>query len=148
MIRKLSMILMTLAVAGLTAPVNAEDVVSLRGHTDLVEPDTAPEIKHFAKDGLPIPRDYVQQPPLIPHKIAGYQIDVNSNKCLSCHSWANYKEAGATKISQTHFEDRDDNVLANISARRYFCTQCHVPQVNARPLVENTFRPITAISGQ
>ncbi|MCO6413498.1 MAG: nitrate reductase cytochrome c-type subunit [Thiogranum sp.] len=149
MIRKLTMVLaVLLAAAGSTATVFAEGVVSLRGPTDLVEPDSAPELKHFAKDGVPIPRDYVQQPPLIPHQIEGYRIDVNSNKCLSCHSWANYREAGATKISQTHFEDRDAHVLANISARRYFCTQCHVPQVNAQPLVENTFRPITAISGQ
>ena len=148
MIRKRSMVLVMLAAAGLAAQASAADVVSRRGHTDLVEPDTAPELKHFPKDGMPIPRDYVQQPPLIPHKIDGYRIDVNSNKCLSCHSWKNYREAGATKISQTHFEDRDENVLANISARRYFCTQCHVPQVNEKPLVENTFRPITAISGQ
>lgn len=149
MTRKLTMVLaVLLAAAGSTTQVLAEDVVSLRGQTDLVEPDSAPELKYFAKDGLPIPRDYVQQPPLIPHQIDDYRIDVNSNKCLSCHSWANYREAGATKISQTHFEDRDANVLANISARRYFCTQCHVPQVNAPPLVENTFRPITAISGQ
>ena len=67
---------------------------------------------------------------------------------MSCHSWSNYREAGATKISQTHFESRDKNVLANVSARRYFCTQCHVPQVNAQPLVANKFEPVTAISGQ
>ena len=96
-------------------------------------------------DRAPIPRDYVQQPPLIPHDITGYQINIKFNKCLTCHSWANYKEANATKISQTHFEDRDSNVLANVSARRYFCTQCHVSQVEARPLVENTFQPVEAI---
>ena len=67
---------------------------------------------------------------------------------MSCHSWSNYREAGATKISQTHFEARDKNLLANVSARRYFCTQCHVPQVDAKPLVENVFEPVTAISGQ
>ena len=88
----------------------------------------------------------MQQPPLIPHQIDGYKINQKFNKCLTCHSWANYRESGATKISQTHFEDRDANVLANISARRYFCTQCHVPQVNARPLVGNTFEPIQAIT--
>jgi cytochrome c-type protein NapB len=93
-------------------------------------------------------RDYVQQPPLIPHKIDGYIINTKSNKCLTCHSWKNYREAGATKISQTHFENREHSVLANVSARRYFCTQCHVPQVNAKPLVANTFKPVTAISGE
>jgi len=126
----------------------AEHVVSLRGQMPVDDPDRAPEMKPWAKDGEPITRDYVQQPPLIPHQIEGYRINQKFNKCLTCHSWANYKEAGATKISQTHFEDRDANVLANVSARRYFCTQCHVPQVNAPPLVENTFEPIQAITGK
>jgi len=108
-------------------------------------PDKAPELKQWQPDRDPIPRDYVQQPPLIPHSIEGYVINVKSNKCLTCHSWANYKESGATKISQTHFEDRDENVLANVAARRYFCNQCHVPQVSAKPLVENTFEPVQAI---
>jgi len=126
----------------------ADHVVSLRGHTPLEEDTNAPEMKHWDKDGQPIERDYVQQPPLIPHKIEGYKINRKFNKCLTCHSWANYRESGATKISQTHFKDRDANVLANVSARRYFCTQCHVPQVNARPLVGNTFEPIQAITGK
>lgn len=125
-----------------------EGIVSERGNVGLEDEAPAAEAKQYAKDGNVIPRDYVQQPPLIPHKVEGYIISPRSNKCLSCHSWANAKESGATKISQTHFEDRDRNVLANISARRYFCTQCHVPQVNAPPLIENTFKPITAISGQ
>ncbi|MBI5462912.1 MAG: nitrate reductase cytochrome c-type subunit [Gammaproteobacteria bacterium] len=124
-----------------------EGVVSERGNVGLEEEVPVPEAKQYAKDGNVLPRDYVQQPPLIPHKVEGYIISKKSNKCLSCHSWANAKESMATKISQTHFEDRDKNVLANVSARRYFCTQCHVPQVNAPPLVDNTFKPVTAISG-
>jgi cytochrome c-type protein NapB len=35
--------------------------------------------------------------------------------------------------------------MANVSARRYFCVQCHVPQTNAKPLVENTFQPVEAL---
>jgi cytochrome c-type protein NapB len=92
------------------------------------------------KDGKPIPRAYVQQPPLIPHAIESYQITKNFNKCMDCHSWTRYQEAGATKVSLTHFKDRDGKELSNISPRRYFCTQCHVPQTNAPALVENTFR--------
>jgi nitrate reductase (cytochrome), electron transfer subunit len=126
----------------------ADHVVSLRGHTPLDEDTNAPEMKQWDKDGQPIERDYVQQPPLIPHQIEGYKINQKFNKCLTCHSWANYRESGATKISQTHFNDRDANVLANVSARRYFCTQCHVPQMNAKPLVGNTFEPIQAITGK
>ncbi|MFK5914715.1 MAG: nitrate reductase cytochrome c-type subunit [Woeseiaceae bacterium] len=123
----------------------AEDVKSLRGINPMDEPAKMPQAMKWQNDREPITRDYVQQPPLIPHKIRHYKINIKSNKCLTCHSWANYKDSGATKISQTHFSDRDNNALANIAPRRYFCTQCHVPQVNAKPLVENTFTPLPAV---
>ena len=148
MIKKLSTIIVLLGVALISTQVISDNVSSLRGSAEIDKDSTAPELKAYAKDGMPIARDYVQQPPLIPHKITNYTINLKSNKCMSCHSWKNYREAGATKISQTHFEDRDKHVLANISARRYFCTQCHVPQVKEAPLVENIFEPITAISGE
>ena len=133
---------------GLTFQARATEVSSLRGPVELDQDTKSPEMKKYPKDGEPIARDYVQQPPLVPHTIARYKINLKSNKCLSCHSWKNYRQYDATKISQTHFEDRDDNVLANVSARRYFCTQCHVPQADAKPLVENEFKPVTAISGE
>lgn len=149
MIKKLSLMLALLVFASFNFQLaSAEEVISLRGTTDLDQGAKAPTVKRYNKDEEPIARDYIQQPPLIPHAIAKYRINLKSNKCLSCHSWKNYRQYGATKISQTHFEDRDDHVLANVSARRYFCTQCHVPQVNAKPLVENDFKPITAISGE
>ena len=122
-----------------------ENVQSLRGHTSLDEDAQAPTIKRWQPDQEVIARDFVQQPPLVPHSIEDYKINLNSNKCLTCHSWANYRESGATKISQTHFSDRDQSVLANIAPRRYFCTQCHVAQMDAEPLVENTFEPVKAI---
>ena len=127
------------------AMAQSDSVTSLRGHHELDQDTGAPSVKKWQRDRDPIERDYVQQPPLIPHSIKGYRINVKFNKCLTCHSWANYKESGATKISQTHFSDRDQNVLANIAPRRYFCNQCHVPQVDAKPLVENTFKPVKSI---
>ena len=125
-----------------------DDVESLRGDVSLEADAKMPLIKHWEDDQKPIARDYVQQPPLIPHSIEGYKINQKSNKCLTCHSWANYGEAGATKISQTHFADRDENVLSNVAPRRYFCTQCHVPQMDTEPLVENAFEPVQAIRKQ
>jgi len=138
------------AIAGFafTLQAPAAELSSLRGPIKIDQDSKSPELKRYPKDGAPIVRDYVQQPPLVPHAIDRYKINLKSNKCLSCHSWKNYRQYDATKISQTHFEDRDANVLANVSARRYFCTQCHVPQANAKPLVENDFKPITAISGE
>ncbi len=124
----------------------AEEVKSLRESTSLETSSDAVEIKKNVNDKGPIPRDYVQQPPLIPHKIKGYQINIKFNKCLTCHSWANYQKAGATKISQTHFSDRDGQALSNVAPRRYFCTQCHVPQADARPLVQNEFQPVQSLN--
>lgn len=123
----------------------SENPTSLRGSTPIKEESAFPTMKRIAKDGEPIERNYVQQPPLIPHKIKGYQINLKFNKCLTCHSWANYKQSGATKVSQTHFSDRNNDVLANVAPRRYFCTLCHVTQVNAKPLVENSFKPVSSI---
>jgi len=127
----------------------AVPLLSERGDMPVAEEfEQAPQLHQYQKDGLPIERNYLLQPPLIPHQIEGYTVTPKFNKCMSCHSWTKYKEANATKISQTHFESRDGMVLANISARRYFCVQCHVPQTNARPLVENTFQPVEALKAR
>jgi cytochrome c-type protein NapB len=87
-------------------------------------------------------RAYPDQPPTIPHAIDGYQIDKNSNRCLLCHSRSNAATFQAPMVSVTHFIDRDGQVLASVSPRRYFCTQCHVVQTDAKPLVGNTFRDV------
>jgi len=118
---------------------------SLRGNTDIQQSSITPTQKRWQSDRESVDRAFVHQPPIIPHKTLGYQINKKSNKCLTCHSWANYKEAGATKMSMTHFTDRDGNDLSNVSARRYFCTQCHVPQVDSKPLVGNVYQPTRSL---
>jgi len=123
-------------------------VKSLRGNADIQQGSIKPTQKRWQSDREPIDRAFVHQPPIIPHKIVGYQVNKKANKCLTCHSWTNYKESGATKLSMTHFTDRDGNDLSNVSARRYFCTQCHVPQFDTKPLVENTYQPIRALKGR
>lgn len=90
-------------------------------------------------------RSYPEQPPLIPHSIDGYQVDLNGNKCLSCHARSRVAESQATMISITHFMDRDGQFLASISPRRFFCTQCHVPQHDVRVPVENDFVDIDTL---
>ena len=44
-------------------------------------------------------------------------------------------------VAKSHYLDRDGKELPSISTRRYFCLQCHVPQFDAEPLVQNTFKP-------
>ncbi len=117
-------------------------VKSLRGETGIAEADRSASVKQMQPDIEPIFRNYFQQPPMIPHRVREYKITLNYNKCMSCHGWDVYKKAKATKISQTHFSDRDGNAQSTLAARRYFCTQCHAPQVDAEPLVENNFTPV------
>lgn len=136
-------------VASATPPIhdfNFKGVHSLRNGVALDGANDAAEIKLLPADSMPIARNYFQQPPLIPHRIREYKITVRNNKCMSCHSWSNYKQARATKVSQTHFEDRDGNAQSTLAARRYFCNQCHVPQVDAKPLVENGFKPVNELN--
>lgn len=122
----------------------AQDVKGLRG-SDVSADEPAPGNFKPLPDRAPIQRDYVQQPPLIPHKVEGYEVSKNFNRCMDCHSWSRYQETGATKVSLTHFKDRDGGELSNISPRRYFCMQCHVPQTDAPALVENRFRPAAGV---
>ena len=120
----------------------AQDTVKLqglRGGTPVTQ-DNAPAGFKQERDHGPSDRDFVQQPPLIPHTTQGYQITKNFNKCMDCHAFQKAKASGATKVSVTHFKNREGQELDNISPRRYFCTQCHVPQTDAKPLVENTFQ--------
>ncbi len=128
-----------LTALGLAPLASAQQPIDLRG-TDVSSPEPSPGSYKLMPDSPPIQRDYVQQPPLIPHKVEGYEISKNFNRCMDCHSWSRYQETKATKVSLTHFKDRDGGELSNISPRRYFCTQCHVSQTDAQPLVTNTFR--------
>ena len=121
-----------------------EKLLSERGDVP-IEATSKVDMFRIERDRDPIPREFVQQPPLIPHTVKGYNITQNFNKCMDCHAWSRYKETGATKVSLTHFKDREGTELANISPRRYFCMQCHVVQYDAKPLVENTYKPVTGV---
>ena len=59
----------------------AQAVKSIRG-ADVAEQEL--QIGNFKPipDQAPIERDYVQQPPLIPHKVEGYEVTMNFNKCM------------------------------------------------------------------
>jgi cytochrome c-type protein NapB len=117
-----------------------ESVESLRGITAIKANSATPEPKKWKGKSELIARDYVQQPPLIPHKSQSFKTNLKGNKCISCHGPADYEEAEATRISESHFKDRDGNLLADVSASRYFCTQCHVEQRDVAPLVDNEFK--------
>ena len=91
-------------------------------------------------------RNYPDQPPLIPHAIEGYALDLNANKCMSCHARRFTEQSQAPMISVTHYQDREGNTLGGLAPRRYACLACHVSQTEARPLVENRFTDMDALT--
>jgi len=92
-------------------------------------------------------RSYPEQPPIIPHSIEGYELSLRANRCLACHRRQYTEASGAPMISITHYVSREGQMLADVSPRRYFCTQCHVVQTDAPPLVENTFVDMQTLVG-
>ncbi|MEO3416652.1 nitrate reductase cytochrome c-type subunit [Roseovarius sp. CAU 1744] len=114
-------------------------LATLRGSAPLDENASAPVIPKIVNSDIRQVRNYPEQPPVIPHKIDGYQIDLKYNQCLTCHARSAIEISQAPMVSITHFMDRDGQFLASVSPRRFFCTQCHVPQSEARPQLENSF---------
>lgn len=120
-------------------------VHSLRGDAELEQTRPADPLKKVSRQVSKLDNNFVGQPPMIPHHIRNYEISMNANKCLSCHSWKQAKESGAVKISVTHYQNRSDQILSDVSPRRYFCVQCHVPQVDAKPLIKNDFKEVESL---
>ena len=123
----------------------AQTQSALRGSTPLDQEGPAARMTPLRNTSEKEVRNYPEQPPLIPHTTDGYQVDLNGNKCLSCHARARTGESQAPMISITHFMDRDGQFLASVSPRRFFCTQCHVPQHEVKVPVENTFVDIDTL---
>ncbi|MEJ0018380.1 MAG: nitrate reductase cytochrome c-type subunit [Acetobacteraceae bacterium] len=116
------------------------DAPRLIGNLPPTVPVAAPQVPRVITDDVRRGRSYPEQPPIIPHTIDGYQVTLHANQCLTCHARQFIEGSGAPMISVTHFMDRDGQVLADVTPRRYFCSACHVPQSDVRPLVVNTFR--------
>lgn len=133
------LIMMCLAPSlALAASVPEDHLATLR-QKPLTEEPTPPPIAPVKNGDVTDTRSYPMQPPVIPHKIDGYQVDTKVNKCMSCHSRTKSHYSNAPMVSVTHYMDRDDNFLIGISPRRYFCEQCHVVQKDAQPLIESEF---------
>ncbi|MGF1870039.1 nitrate reductase cytochrome c-type subunit [Photobacterium indicum] len=149
--RLMSAVLFTaVAIVGITVSVAAtvdSDLATLRKAPLNQESTPPPMSKTLNTDIIPA-RSYPMQPPLIPHKIDNYQVDIKANKCMSCHARSRVADTQATMISVTHFMDRDGNFLAELSPRRYFCQQCHVTQSDAKLLVDTDFTDLDSLIGQ
>ncbi|GAB1462012.1 hypothetical protein MASR2M50_37870 [Thauera sp.] len=124
--------------AALPDVAEAQSVRSIRG-ADVADPELAVGNYKLIPDQAPLPRDYVQQPPLVPHKVEGYEVSINFNKCMDCHSWTRYRETGATKVSVTHFKDRDggravEHLAAPLLLPAVPCAADRCPTVGRKPV--------------
>lgn len=146
--RKIKFAVIGLAVASVIMPsvmpvqsAYSQDLqtVSLRGGFPLDEVKAAPMVPKQDTRGR-FQRAYRQQPPMIPHKIRGYEINLKVNQCMGCHDWPKNVEVGAPKISETHYTSREGVALDYVARTRWNCNQCHVPQVSAKELVRNDFK--------
>lgn len=88
-----------------------------------------------------VARTFSAQPPVIPHAVENFdEITLEENQCLSCHGADVYKKKNAPMIGKSHFIDRDGKNHGSVAGSRYECVSCHVAQVDAPALVENTFK--------
>jgi nitrate reductase (cytochrome), electron transfer subunit len=139
------MLLLSLALlAGAATAQSTKFTDGLRGDTPIPGTTHPPRLGNWVNNDQRVTRSWDRQPPIVPHRVDGYQIDKNFNKCLDCHAREKTSFSQAIPVSETHYTDRQGKVLDRISTRRYFCMQCHVAQEPAAPPVANTFRGVRA----
>lgn len=128
------------AMIPLAAVIAQESAMGLRGGAEL-DAQSLPTAVYKQLQVRRFERAFRQQPPLVPHEVDKYQIDLKANECLRCHDWPGNVKEDATKASETHYMSRDGVALDQVSRARWFCTQCHVVQEETDALVQNTFEP-------
>ena len=137
---KKTILALAAAAAALTITPGAwpDQIESLR-HAAITATSVEPERRKLMEVEGGIERSYKEQPPMVPHEVDKYDINIKYNGCLKCHSPETYEKEKAPVMGEAHFLDRDGNKLEHLSPLRYFCTQCHVAQLTGAPLVENLF---------
>jgi cytochrome c-type protein NapB len=91
-----------------------------------------------------IDRTFKEQPPLISHATDNFdEITLEENQCMTCHSAETYKKKSAPKLGDSHMTLVDvpgGGMKKEMNMTRWQCNTCHVGQVDAKPLVDNTFK--------
>jgi len=138
-------LLAVLAVTVVACASSAVQLSTLRD-TSVSSADSAPDVKTYAgkRPGqfALIERGFVSQPPLIPHNVDGFDISQTENACWDCHSSDEFKGKKMPMVSKSHLV-QNVNAKADepeLDMRRWQCENCHVPQVDAMPLVGNDFK--------
>jgi len=152
----------------------SEESLGLR-KTDIYQEDdtmgSKTEYRHAqAGTSTKIKRAFQDAPPMIPHDVSDFlPITRENNACIGCHAPDIAPAMGATPIPPSHFLDMrpkhicdgvkfrksvdntknetDVKELTHLSQARYNCSQCHAPQSQGNPSVENLFESSTTKEG-
>ncbi len=88
-----------------------------------------------------IARTFTDQPPLVPHTIENYDISATENACWECHNSDDFKGKKMPMVGKSHLlQTADAGAEPKLNMQRWQCNNCHVPQVDAMPLVGNYFQ--------
>lgn len=125
----------------------SEDEIGLRHETLYDETKVSPAHGEYGKaeagKSKPLGRAFENSPPLISHDLTGMlPLAETNNACLTCHMPEQAMALGATPMPRSHFFDIDTgkDLKGQLDGKRYFCMQCHVPQVNIPEAIKNTFK--------
>jgi len=144
----------------------SEESLGLRKTDINEEDDTVAEKTEYrsaqAGESSKIKRAFQDAPPMIPHDVTDFlPITRTNNACVGCHAPDIAPAMGATPIPPSHYLDmrprhicdgvkfkkKIDNTknetdvkkLTHLSQARFNCSQCHAPQSQGNPSVENLF---------
>jgi nitrate reductase (cytochrome), electron transfer subunit len=137
-------LLTALCIAVAACATSAVDVNTLRG-SSVNAADAAPTDKAYLGKSpgqlVLIERTFEGQPPLIPHAIDKYDIAPEANDCLDCHISDDLNGKKMPMLPKSHLiRTADAAAEPALNMRRWQCNSCHVPQVDAKPLVDNDFK--------
>jgi len=139
-------IAITLAVLMFALPgrIASQQVNSMRG-SEVSAADQAPAERKYQGE-MPgaqkiIKRTFKGQPPLIPHTTDNFdEITIADNPCLACHMSGEFNGKKIPKVAASHLLTAAAGAEPALDMTRWQCNSCHVAQVDAKPLVGNTFK--------
>ena len=132
-------------------PTTAMAPAPMRG-ADVSAPDRAPDLKLYSEKmpgvGQPnlIARTFVGQPPMVPHSIEKYvPMTLEENACMECHQTEEIRGQKIPQIGESHFSKTLKTKAGKpaLEMTRFQCDSCHVPQVDAKELVDSRFVGVT-----
>ena len=125
------------------SPAVADSVVSLRGSSAIPGAPDAPRMFKAEIPDKAFARAHKGAPPLISHEIdlddKKYAVTLKANGCLKCHDKSVTDKEKAPKASTAHYKAPNGVIGESVFKRRWYCIQCHVPQLKTKPLVANSF---------